>query len=66
MMMPQMQQHGMMPGQAGMGLKGQSGPLMGQQQPGRVNNSYDMREDYKKVRGSINLYISQYFDNKDE
>ena len=57
-MMPQMvagmQQHGMGSGmipQAGMGLKGQTGPLMGQQQPGRVNNSYDMRDEYKKPSG---------------
>ena len=57
-MMPQlaagMQQQGMGTGmmpQAGMGMKGQPGPLMGQQQPGRVNNSYDMRDDYKKPSG---------------
>ena len=55
MMMHQQQPGlGMMgPQAAGMGLKGQpgGGPLMGQQQPGRVGNSYGGMDDYKKPSG---------------
>ena len=56
-MMPQPGMHQpQQPGMVGpMGLRGQQqqsgGPLMGHQQPGRVMNSYDLREDYNKKVG---------------